>query len=713
MKKKKENQEESELRRRAKEKLKEANRGRKDHSGMPPERMARLIHELEVHQIELEMQNDELRRIQAELEDARDRYSDLYDFAPVGYFTMGDKGIIDQVNLTGAAMIGTERSALIGKPFAGFVLRDDQDIFYKLRKGLLETGTPHAGELRLLKKDGQAFYARLECLVIQNREDDLRQIRAAVSDISERQQAQELLQKTHDELERTVEKRTRSLTSVNEKLKHEIENHKHAEEQLRITLESIGDGFFACDREWRFVYVNPVAERLLGIRHEEVFGQSHWEVFPLMLGTRLESEYRRAAGGEARDFENFYEPWGRWFHNRCFPREGGGMSVFFRDITERKHAEAALKSSEEKYRALVESTPDSIYLVDEDCNYLFMNTKHRNRLGLSSSEIDHSAYAAFHTKEGTAAFRELVAKVFKTGKPLSAPHRSDRDGNYFIRTLSPLLEGETVKAVSVVSKDITVQRQAEREAYTSRLQLAHLERAATLGELTASLAHELSQPLTAILSNAQAAVRLIQMEPPDINEVLDIIKDIINEDRRAGEFIHHLRAFFKMGELDKKPLNINSLINEVVSLFKTEAVYRQIFIETALDIKLPSVPANEIHVQQVMLNLVLNASESMLEVNDRPRRVVITTMRENASFLKICVCDSGRGIDPVNLTSLFKPYVTTKKDGMGMGLAICRSIVEAHGGKIWAENNLDQGATFYFTLPIADERRRWPKKRPV
>jgi PAS domain S-box-containing protein len=593
MKKVMENQKESEFRRRAEEKLKEATGGSEDLSDVSPERMARLIHELEVHQIELEMQNDELRGIQAELENARDRYSDLYDFAPVGYFSVSEKGIIDQVNLTGAAMIGIERSALIAKPFTGFVLRDDQDIFYKLRQRLLETETPHACELRLVKKNGQAFYARLECLVIKNQGDNLRRIRAAVSDISKSKQAQESLLKAHDELERMVAKRTRSLNSVNEKLKREIENHKHVA--------------------------------------------------------------------------------------------------------------AALKSSEEKYRSLVESTQDSIYLVDEDCNYLFMNSKHRNKLGLSSSDIDHAAYAAFHTKEETAAFREIVQKVFETGRPLSYPYHSNKDGNYFVRTLSPLLEGETVKAVSVVSKDVTAQRQAEREAYRNRLQLAHLERVATMGELAASLAHEINQPLTAILSNAQAALRFIRSNPPEIDEVDAIIQDIIEDDRRAREFIQHLRAFFKRGELEKKSLDINRLINDAVSLFKSEAVFRHIFIETVPDLKLPAVLADEIQLQQVILNLVLNASESMLEVNGRPKRVVISTMRENASSLKVGIRDSGKGIDPANQTAIFKPYFTTKKDGMGMGLAISRSIVEAHGGKIWVENNPDQGATFYFTLLFAEE----------
>jgi PAS domain S-box-containing protein len=147
-------------------------------------------------------------------------------------------------------------------------------------------------------------------------------------DITDRRRAEAALQEANEKLEQRVAERTAALAG--------------SEKQLRTTLESIGDGFFACDGDWRFVYVNAQAERILGIRREEVLGKSHWEVFPLAPGTPLEHEYRRAAAGEVRDFENFYEPWGRWFHNRCFPREGGGMSVFFEDITERKRAEETL-----------------------------------------------------------------------------------------------------------------------------------------------------------------------------------------------------------------------------------------------------------------------------------------------------------------------------------------------------------------------------------
>ncbi len=195
----------SKLKRRAEEKVKQATSDSEDLSRVSAERMASLIHELQVHQIELEMQNEELRRAQLELEEARDKYSDLYDFAPVGYFSISDKGLILEANLTIAFMLGIERSALMGKPFTRFVLREDQDIFYKHRQRLLETETSQSFELRLMKKDGHEFHARIECLVIKNKGDDLRRIRAAVSDITELKQAEKKIKEYSEKLEKRVD----------------------------------------------------------------------------------------------------------------------------------------------------------------------------------------------------------------------------------------------------------------------------------------------------------------------------------------------------------------------------------------------------------------------------------------------------------------------------------------------------------------------------
>ena len=229
----------SELRRRVEEKLKEAPRSSEDLSKMSPEKMANLIHELQVHQIELKMQNEELRRIQVELENTRDKYSHLYDFSPVGYVTLTEKGIIEEANLSVSSVIGVDRSALIGKPFTGCVLRDDQDIFYKLWHRLLETEKSQSCELRLVKKNGDEFFANLACMVLKNRGDDSRFIRMAVTDITERYLIAEALQEAHNGLEQRVEERTVELRTANEELEEEIEEHRQTEESLQKALTEI------------------------------------------------------------------------------------------------------------------------------------------------------------------------------------------------------------------------------------------------------------------------------------------------------------------------------------------------------------------------------------------------------------------------------------------------------------------------------------------
>jgi len=316
----KENQRDSRLRRQAEEKLKTAAGGSTDLSGVSPEKTASLIHELRVHQIELEMQNDELRRIQDELERTRDKYFHLYDFAPVGYVTLSEKGIIEEVNLTGAAMMGTDRSALIGKPFTRFVLGDDQDIFYKHRQRLLETETSQSCELRLAKKDGHAFYARLECRVIKNRNKASRQIRAAVSDIDER---------------KTVEEKLRQ-----------------SEETFRAAFEHAPVGMCLVNPDGRFLKVNGAFCHMLGYAESELVSKTFRDItHPDDLDASNEW-VRKLLTGET----TFIDLEKRYIHNRGHAVWGtvraflihntDGSPHFFvthvQDITERKSMEEGL-----------------------------------------------------------------------------------------------------------------------------------------------------------------------------------------------------------------------------------------------------------------------------------------------------------------------------------------------------------------------------------
>ena len=214
--------------------LREGPEGLKDR---PAEDIQKVIHELQVHQIALEMQNEELRQTQLELHAERDKYVDLYDFAPVGYFTISEKGMIMEANLTGAAMLGVEKGRLIHQPFSGFISKNDQETFYFHRKKLIETKTKQAYELRILKKDKSQFHAQMECIPVLDENGTFGQIRAAVTNITDRKQAEEALRKAHDELERRVEERTAELVKVNEQLKIEIEERKQAEEAILKSAE--------------------------------------------------------------------------------------------------------------------------------------------------------------------------------------------------------------------------------------------------------------------------------------------------------------------------------------------------------------------------------------------------------------------------------------------------------------------------------------------
>jgi len=240
---------------------------------------------------------------------------------------------------------------------------------------------------------------------------------------------------------------------------------------------------------------------------------------------------------------------------------------------------------------------------------------------------------------------------------------------------------------------------AEVEVARSRAELLRVERLLRVNEMTASLAHELNQPLAAILSNAQAALRFLKSDKPDLNEFREIIQDIISDDQRAGNVIRSLRSMVKREEVDRSPIILNNVLSDVIEIFHTESIFRNVHVETELDGSLPPVLGDKVQLQQVVLNLILNAADAMSQ-NPLERRKIILWSGVKDDRIRVTVRDFGPGIDKVNLEHIFDPFFTTKRAGLGIGLAVCHTIVEAHGGRIWAENNPDGGATFVIELPI-------------
>jgi len=222
-----------------------------------------------------------------------------------------------------------------------------------------------------------------------------------------------------------------------------------------------------------------------------------------------------------------------------------------------------------------------------------------------------------------------------------------------------------------------------------------------LGELSGALAHELNQPLTAILSNAQAAQRFLAQGEGGLEEVREILKDIVEEDKHAGEVIGRLRRLLKKGEVHLQALDLDEVVQDALNLVRSDIVSHGVTVETEIAAELPPVRGDRVQIQQVLLNLVTNGYDAMAGVEGPERQLVVGAELADGAGVRVSVSDRGTGIPPGEIERIFEPFVTTKPHGMGLGLAVCRSILAAHGGRLWAVNNPGRGATFHFTLPLA------------
>jgi signal transduction histidine kinase len=378
----------------------------------------------------------------------------------------------------------------------------------------------------------------------------------------------------------------------------------------------------------------------------------------------------------------------------------------------RLDAADALRVSEQMKSAILASLSSSIVVLDRAGRVVAVNEnwtrlapqndgwEARSGLGLSYLEAcrqaaDEGVIQASDARDGIAAVLEGARTNFVLEYVRSLP-AGDR---WFAMSVVPLNRSEG--GVVISHTDITERMRAELDAQRSRQELSHFTRVSTMGELTASLAHELNQPLAGILANAQAARRFLDATPPDLGEVRDILGDIVEDDKRAADVIQRLREMLRKGESRQGPLAVNTLISEVVKLVSSEAVIRNVAVVLALDPDVPIILGDRVQLQQVVLNLLLNGLEAMGQDAGSERSIVVRTERTDTNGAHVSVCDAGMGLHEGTQKRVFEPFYTTKPAGMGMGLAIARSIIEAHHGTIWAVNNATRGATFHFALPGA------------
>ncbi len=370
-------------------------------------------------------------------------------------------------------------------------------------------------------------------------------------------------------------------------------------------------------------------------------------------------------------------------------------------------SEADLRETQERMELAASAAELGMWMWDIARNEIWVTEKGRALFGFGPSEkLDSDRFRSrLHPED-----REFVLKAVQSSLRTGAEYRSEYRvllPNGQLRWIAGCghvefnRNGQPVRMLGA-SLDITKRKQAEEESARHRNEMAHLSRVSTMGELSGSIAHELNLPLSSILSNAQAAQRVLAHSDADVTEVRDILSDIVSEDKRAAEVIQRLRQWLKKEQVQQRRLHINEVVEDVLKLVRSALVNQKVTVDTELEPHLPSVTGDPVQLQQVLLNLMVNACDAMIHCNTSERRLLIRTGIENDSnAVTVCVTDRGSSIPEEKMEQIFEPFFTTKPKGMGLGLSVCRTIIASHRGKLWATNNPDRGATFHFSLPIA------------
>jgi PAS domain S-box-containing protein len=525
------------------------------------------------------------------------------------------------------------------------------------------------------------------------------------------------------DLERQVDARTAELRKVNKDLTLEIEQRRRiektlrkSEEQLRLAQEASGlgvwdwdprtDGAVWSDQNFRIFGLEPgnqnlhVASFLALIDPEDRTSVNLAIRQALRPGGVFDAEFRiQRPDGQIR----WLRSTGRTHCDSAGrPFRMIGLNL---DITERRQAAEELRRSDERFRLLVDGIADyAIFMLDPAGFVTSWNRGAERLKGYQPQEIIGHHFSCFYCDEDSRngeparALQEAAA----AGRYEGNGWRLRKDGTRFqANAILTALHDEQGALIGFakITRDLTESRRAQESVQAAHVDLARVVRASTLGALTASIAHEVNQPLAAIVNNANASRRILAHPEPDLDEVQQAVTDIAEAATRAAEIISHIRSLLKKSAPETSPLDINQVIREVLALVAGALEKQHISVVTELRPALPPVLGDRVQLQQVLLNLIMNGCEAMNATLDRPRVLVIRSeVRESGP--EVAVEDSGTGLDPQHIERIFDTFFTTKPSGIGMGLSISRSIIEAHSGRLWASRDpANQGAIFHFSLP--------------
>lgn len=517
--------------------------------------LQQLTHDLQTHQIELEMQNRELHEAQQQLEEARDRYADLYDFAPVSYITFGEKGIIKDINLSGAAMLGRVKGGVINQPFARWIANGDVSIFFNHLRTALQSDIKVTDEIKIRVADEQLLDVRIESVRSRDLISNTFVCRSIILDITE-----------------------------NNRIKNEILLQAR---QLRLITDALPVLIGYIDKNEQHLFANRAYTDWFGVLPEEI------------LGKRIN------------------EVWG-----------------------------------EENYRSVNEYIKSS----------------------LSGKQV-----------------------IFDMELPLD-----DNEKKYVNTTLIPDCDSNNqVHGVIAVVGDITDRLAVEVIDRKHLLEAAHFSRLGTMGEMVSEIAHELNQPLAAISIYSDACRRMILSGKGGQDKITESLTIIGKQAVRAGTVIRSIREFVGKKGIKLISISINELVEEALKLLAVEIRSHRVKLDLDLADGLPLALADKILIEQVVLNLSRNALEAMEDIHGSQRLLKIQTSAKTLNEVEVSIEDSGPGLSEEQINKIFEAFHTTKAVGMGMGLTISQSIIDAHNGRLWAGANDLGGTTFSFTLPLA------------
>jgi PAS domain S-box-containing protein len=486
------------------------------------------------------------------------------------------------------------------------------------------------------------------------------------------------------------------------------------EGKIRRLVDANIIGIYIADREGRILEANDAFLRILGYEREDLLsGRVRWtELSPpewREIDRRTWAELKSTGTLQPFEKEYFRKDGSRVpvLVGAAVFKEGGDEGLaFVLDLTERKRAEEALRESERSLRSAIDGIPGLVGVLAPNGDVEAVNRQIIEYTGQSLEELRNWGTNGTVHHEDLPHVAEVFVKSIAFGIPYQLEQRLRRfDGEYrwFDNRGVPIRDDSgRITRWYVLLTDIEERTQALARLQEMQSDFAHVNRVSMMGEIAASLSHEITQPIASARNNARAAQNFLEKQPPDLREVREALTCVVGDADRAGSIIDRIRDQIKKAPPRKERFDLNAAINEVIILAQSATNRNSVSVHTQLADGLFPVEGDCVQLQQVLLNLILNAAEAMGSVEAGPRELAISTEQHHAGVL-VAVRDSGPGIDPENFDRAFEVFYTTKSSGIGMGLSICRSIINAHGGKLWVEANEPRGAVFQFTLPGAEE----------